>query len=95
MRLARRTAFVVGLVLLGLGVAASLQAPEGGDLLGLRLFPALLLPLKRPFIGGGDFPPSLSGTGIVAVYVIPGALLVALAFLFRDDATGPRHDEGA
>lgn len=95
MRLARNTAFILGSVLLVLGMAASLQDPERGDSLGLRLFPALLFHLNRPFIGGGDFPASLSGAGIVAVYLIPGVLLVGLALILRHDGTGPNQDHGA
>ncbi len=88
MRLAQNIAFVGGTALLMLGLAASLQDPERGDPLGLRLFPALLFRLPRPFIGGGDFPPSLSGTGIVAVYLLPGVLLLGLAFvLWRSNQT--------
>ena len=95
MRLARNTAFIIGSVLLVLGLAASLQDPERGDPLGLRLFPALLFHLNRPFVGGGDFPASLSGAGIVAVYLVPGVLLVGLALIFRDGRTGPNQDHGA
>ena len=91
MQLMRNTALILGVVALVLGVAASLQDAERGDPLGLRLFPALLLHLDRPFVGGGDFPASLSGVGIITVYLVPGLLLIGLALLLRDDADAPKE----
>ena len=82
MRLAPKIAFATGTTLLMLGVAASLQDPER-DPLGLRLLPAMFLPLPRPLIGGGDFPGALSGAGIVAVYLLPGVLLLGVGFALR------------
>jgi len=77
MRLAKNLLLAGGTALVLLGIAALLQDPESGDILGLRLFPAMALQLPRPFIGGGDFPASLSALGVVAVYLVPGALCLA------------------
>ena len=86
----RNIALVLGAALLVLGLAASLQDAERGDPLGLRLFPALLFHLNRPFVGGGDFPASLSGVGIIAVYVVPGLFLIGLALIFRRHPDAPK-----
>jgi hypothetical protein len=89
--------FIAGGIWVMLGAIAGVGLQTGGDLLALRLFPALFLHLRRPLIGGGDFPPDLSGIGIVAVYIVPGAVLLALGILWpeRRTATGTDHDLGA
>src|SRR5262245_30315032 len=93
MRLARNIVLTIGTALLVLGAAASLQDPERGDALGLRLLPAVFFRLHRPFIGGGDYPASLSGAGIVAVYLLPGVLLLCLALVLQRGAHAGRKDQ--
>lgn len=84
-----RLVFVSGAALLGLGTIAAIGVGTGGDPLALRLIPALFLRLPRPLIGGGDFPPSLSGAGIVVVYLIPGAALLIIGLLWRARRAAP------
>jgi hypothetical protein len=92
MRLAR-ILFIAGGILLGLGAIASVGLRLREDPLALQLIPALMLPLRRPLIGGGDFPPSLSGTGIATVYFVPGAVLVALGGWWRARTASRSHEE--
>jgi hypothetical protein len=84
-----RLAFTISGILLGLAAVADLGLQRGDDPFALRLVPALVLRLPRPFIGGGDFPPSLSGPGIVVVYVAPAAVFLALALWWRTRKRAP------
>jgi len=69
-----RIAFTISGILLAFAAVAGFGLRSGGDPFALRLMPALALRLQRPFVVGGDFPPSLSGAGVVAVYVVPAAV---------------------
>jgi hypothetical protein len=75
---------VVGAVLLLCGFVAvaqrQLYGQDGGTLL---LLPAMFLPLPRPLLGGGDFPPALSFAGVVVVYLVPGSVLLILGWLLK------------
>lgn len=64
----------IGALLLVLGGVATTETSDGS----LRLFPALVLPLGRPFVAGPDLPGYLTNSGIAAVYLLPATLFVAL-----------------
>ena len=78
-----RIAFTISGILLAFAAVAGFGLRSGGDPFALRLMPALALRLQRPFVVGGDFPPSLSGAGVVAVYVVPAAVFLAIALWWR------------
>ena len=78
-----RIAFTISGILLAFAAVAGFGLRSGGDPFALRLMPALALRLQRPFVVGGDFPPSLSGAGVVAVYVVPAAVFLAVALWWR------------
>jgi hypothetical protein len=70
----------IGGTLLVLGCVASVQSSDGI----LRLLPALILPLDRPFVAGPDIPPYLTQEGIFVAYLGPAALLTLVgAALWR------------
>src|SRR5439155_19102261 len=70
----------LGLALLLAGTAVLTQPNGPGTESALVVLPALLLGLRGPWVGGHDLPPYLTTAGVIAVYVVPGALLVVLAF---------------
>ena len=94
MRLDRFVIFAGG-ILLGLGAIASVGLRISEDPLALRLLPALLFRLRRPLIGGGDFPPSLSAAGVVAVYFVPSAVLLAIGLWWRARRAASLHRDPA
>ena len=65
---------VIGSILLVLGGVAAGQSADSS----LRFFPALILPWNKQLVAGPDLPPHLTTLGIVVVYFLPGALLLAL-----------------
>ena len=83
-----RVLFIAGGILLGLGTIAAIGLQVREDPLALRLLPALLFRLRRPLIGGGDFPPFLSGARVAVVYFGPAAVLFATGLWWRARGVG-------
>jgi hypothetical protein len=65
---------LVGLLLLVLGLIAMGQNADAT----LRVLPAMLLPITRPLSAGPDIPGHLTTSGILAVYIVPGIILLVL-----------------
>src|SRR5262249_2841734 len=78
-----RVAFTISGILLGLAARGGFGLQRGDVSFALRLIPAFFLGPRRPFIGGGVFPPSLRGPGVGAVYVVPGPVFLVMAVWWR------------
>jgi hypothetical protein len=78
-----RALFLAGVVVLLFAAIATIGVRTNSDVPALRLVPALFLPLPDAFVGGGDFPKSLNQAGVLVVYGLPAACLLALAWLAR------------
>ncbi len=87
MRYIRAALFIVGFALLICGFLATIEKHYRPDGI-LSILPASLLPLPHQLYVGHEIFAYLNFQGIVAVYVIPGALLVAVASLITARKAG-------
>jgi hypothetical protein len=76
-----RILVVVGVIVTLLGCAAVIEPAFRSEGSLLRLLPALVFNLRRPLVGGGDFPAYLSTLGVIVVYFVPAAILLGIGAL--------------